>query len=869
MSSPVELKSRILAKQEFDIQGECADILNRKPKVSRNVLQAYHKEILDIAKTSKQILLDIATKKQQFVSSLLQLEDELQCAKTEEEKHFMEVSTSLDDLKKSVDLGETEKRQLQVDSCALQQQIEEKKKLKTEFNSLREKQESELAALKKEVESVSLLLEDLEKEENELKEKHASLTQSVQMEESQLEFCVPVLEEHYQKHQKDLETSITVHQQELQELKATLESSQSQHQSQLSTLNGSIQKLQSEIASLHSTTEAADCHLVAVQAEIETLCKELEKAEGELTSVNDRVLAASNDLSLLVKQKAENDEFYNKKVERAETEKSGIYQKVVDTEVKRTKLECELSQFKTEMESMEEEIQAKQKQIETIEEEKKRMEEETEMGNDILMKGDAEISEANDHIGVLDKEVTSVITELHDRNDKITTELEALAVRCEDLEDKVNEDSKGRMKEKYEIDQKLQSLESQHTDLSHTHTVLEADFNSVTDMKNSTKESGQTRIRQLQEAVSALENELNQTQSIEEEFLLQTTHLQSLEEKVQRSERARRILSDKIQTLKGNVLSEVCIWDTPGVSGSYLTDVTPDETAVSICTSSERSALCVVDHVFDRTWSEGEVIEVIADYPYAALDGVKANGKKKREFLFSDQPSSLVYQAISVLMAQTQRLASLQQTYSFSLSAVAVKNISSSSILTQNYQDVSVSESYIAEEPEVEDLLEIGRFSMDTGQIQNIRRRQVKTQEDVTSVLAMAARQRDEDDVSVIVTLTVEGICDSKRSVGQIHFCDVCGEMETVTQKQQSLIGLLPALELLFASANCQEEQKCEPSSLPNILSRLSNKGKIVAFTHVNSILQEYEETFDALSFAQLLGTCKLGPAKCRYSDVY
>lgn len=43
---------------------------------------------------------------------------------------------------------------------------------------------------------------------------------------------------------------------------------ESQHQSQLSTLNGSIQKLQSEIASLHSTTEAADCHLVAVQAEM-------------------------------------------------------------------------------------------------------------------------------------------------------------------------------------------------------------------------------------------------------------------------------------------------------------------------------------------------------------------------------------------------------------------------------------------------------------------------------------------------------------------------------------------------------------------------------------------------------------------------
>ena len=50
--------------------------------------------------------------------------------------------------------------------------------------------------------------------------------------------------------------------------------------------------------------------------------------------------------------------------------------------------------------------------------------------------------------------------ELHDRNDKITTELEALAVRCEDLEDKVNEDSKSRVKEKYEVDQELRIISS-------------------------------------------------------------------------------------------------------------------------------------------------------------------------------------------------------------------------------------------------------------------------------------------------------------------------------------------------------------------------------------------------------------------------
>ena len=93
-----------------------------------------------------------------------------------------------------------------------------------EFNSIREKQVSELEALKKEIDSISLMLENLEKEESELKEKHASLTQAIQIEESRLDSCIPELEEQYQRHQKDLESSISVHQQELQELKTILES---------------------------------------------------------------------------------------------------------------------------------------------------------------------------------------------------------------------------------------------------------------------------------------------------------------------------------------------------------------------------------------------------------------------------------------------------------------------------------------------------------------------------------------------------------------------------------------------------------------------------------------------------------------------
>lgn len=59
----VEVKSRTFAKEEFSIERDCLEMLHRKPRVSKNVFQAYHKEITEIAKASKQLLLDIIEKK--------------------------------------------------------------------------------------------------------------------------------------------------------------------------------------------------------------------------------------------------------------------------------------------------------------------------------------------------------------------------------------------------------------------------------------------------------------------------------------------------------------------------------------------------------------------------------------------------------------------------------------------------------------------------------------------------------------------------------------------------------------------------------------------------------------------------------------
>lgn len=62
------MKSRTFAKEEFSIERDCLEMLHRKPRVSKNVFQAYHKEIMEIAKAAKQLLLDIIEKKRKWAS---------------------------------------------------------------------------------------------------------------------------------------------------------------------------------------------------------------------------------------------------------------------------------------------------------------------------------------------------------------------------------------------------------------------------------------------------------------------------------------------------------------------------------------------------------------------------------------------------------------------------------------------------------------------------------------------------------------------------------------------------------------------------------------------------------------------------------
>ena len=50
-------------KEYFDIESKCEEIVNKKPKVSKNATLLYHNVILQIAQEYKQLFLEIADKK--------------------------------------------------------------------------------------------------------------------------------------------------------------------------------------------------------------------------------------------------------------------------------------------------------------------------------------------------------------------------------------------------------------------------------------------------------------------------------------------------------------------------------------------------------------------------------------------------------------------------------------------------------------------------------------------------------------------------------------------------------------------------------------------------------------------------------------
>ena len=57
------LKTLKYVEELFAIEAQCSEIVNKKPRISKNAPQLYHNQIMEIAQGYKQLFLEIAEKK--------------------------------------------------------------------------------------------------------------------------------------------------------------------------------------------------------------------------------------------------------------------------------------------------------------------------------------------------------------------------------------------------------------------------------------------------------------------------------------------------------------------------------------------------------------------------------------------------------------------------------------------------------------------------------------------------------------------------------------------------------------------------------------------------------------------------------------
>lgn len=176
------------------------------------------------------------------------------------------------------------------------------------------------------------------------------------------------------------------------------------------------------------------------------------------------------------------------------------------------------------------------------------------------------------------------------------------------------------MVERHEMDDELSLLEEQYAQLYARNKVLKADYANVQEMRSSTKENAQRRIDALQVEINEYSIEAKETECIEVMYTQQNEKLRKLEEKVVKSEKARRIISNRIQDIRGNVSCYAMVYPSLHPSDQCL-DVSPDETKILIRNPLGKVVGYPYDRVFMGTNSNEEIVDSLSDLFYTVFDG--------------------------------------------------------------------------------------------------------------------------------------------------------------------------------------------------------------------------------------------------------
>ena len=171
----------------------------------------------------------------------------------------------------------------------------------------------------------------------------------------------------------------------------------------------------------------------------------------------------------------------------------------------------------------------------------------------------------------------------------------------------------------------VELLEASYSELFSRNQVLQNEFSNLQEFRYSSKEKAASRIEQLTNELGTLKREVDESECIETVYQQHKQKMQKLEEKVFRSEKERRSLSNRIQDCKGNMFPFAIVIHTAVNGESSQTGnelrISPDETKLCIMNSLGKMVPYSFDAVFNGNFGSEEILKKFSDLFYPVFDG--------------------------------------------------------------------------------------------------------------------------------------------------------------------------------------------------------------------------------------------------------
>lgn len=439
-------------------------------------------------------------------------------------------------------------------------------------------------------------------------------------------------------------------------------------------------------------------------------------------------------------------------------------------------------------------------------------------------------------------------------------------------------------KELGELQLQLASRAEEAVRLSQERRMLEVEFRSYKEHHGTSNQQQMEAIAELKLKVDHLSNTVQATQlelgNQQGNLSQQHSYIQSLEQQLSRAERTRRDLHNAIQELKGNIRVFCRVRPGEGDTAVQL----PEVNKLSLSHAGERYPFSF-DKVFPDNTCQETVFDEVSGLVQSALDGYKvcifAYGQTGSGKTFTMQgttePSSwgLIPRALRKIFETSESMRAKGWEWSLQASFMEVYNEALRDLLRDGGSTAAFNQ------PATSGLVHVIKHDDAWGTVvTNMSRVSVESMDQITSLMAKAARQRavgatDMNAVSSrshsIFALYLRGVNRDLNSElhGALHLVDLAGSErldksgstgDRLKETQNINRSLSSLADVFLAKSEVRSHVPFRNSKLTHLMEPcLSGQGKTLMVVNVGPEQENAHETLCSLRFASQVSQCDTG----------